>query len=104
MRVAERADRQAIDVLESALQWSRNLRVAESGAASSHFLLNASLQWSRNLRVAESRQSGRPRGTCDASMEPQLEGCGKRRGGPPAEVERLASMEPQLEGCGKAPA
>ena len=38
----------------------------------------AALQWSRNLRVAERPKGGiEQKPQIDASMEPQLEGCGK---------------------------
>ena len=85
-----------------ALQWSRNLRVAESLVPAAGPIAAATgLQWSRNLRVAERRQGLGPQGRTDASMEPQLEGCGKVRAGLPLEVGVQASMEPQLEGCGK---
>ena len=61
------------------LQWSRNLRVAESAGPVKGKKVWRRLQWSRNLRVAESRAV------------------------PPLAAFRLgASMEPQLEGCGKA--
>ena len=63
----------------SLLQWSRNLRVAERRVYGLKGAPPALLQWSRNLRVAES--AGRERDGNRhrlASMEPQLEGCGKR--------------------------
>ena len=54
------------------------------------------------MRVAE---SGCSRGSAvlpsPASMEPQLEGCGKIKPGGAGIVVQVASMEPQLEGCGK---
>ena len=62
----------------SKLQWSRNLRVAERKTAidvRSHIKW---LQWSRNLRVAERAKTSAALSEClGASMEPQLEGCGK---------------------------
>ena len=35
-------------------------------------------------------------------MEPQLEGCGKKKKGKKFKPDAGASMEPQLEGCGKS--
>ena len=64
------------------LQWSRNLRVAESASARARLALSASLQWSRNLRVAESSVYGAALARQAASMEPQLEGCGKSTAAP----------------------
>ena len=84
------------------LQWSRNLRVAESEPCGSIPPVSALLQWSRNLRVAESLFAGnRPVRVLEASMEPQLEGCGKGARLPNGGSTYDASMEPQLEGCGK---
>ena len=40
-------------------------------------------------------------GAAAASMEPQLEGCGKTGGAASMTSKQKASMEPQLEGCGK---
>ena len=84
------------------LQWSRNLRVAERSEPSAARTSSPPLQWSRNLRVAErihrTGAGAKPRG---ASMEPQLEGCGKHIDGRHHDPEAQASMEPQLEGCGK---
>ena len=66
------------------LQWSRNLRVAESRVSRFWTRITQPLQWSRNLRVAESRRFARAIHVPDiASMEPQLEGCGKLRMGKP---------------------
>ena len=53
------------------------MRVAESDRATGALESGESLQWSRNLRVAESRRPRPSRTTTPASMEPQLEGCGK---------------------------
>ena len=61
----------------SVLQWSRNLRVAESSCQRRFSAALHALQWSRNLRVAESAAVNRNRRFDCASMEPQLEGCGK---------------------------
>ena len=64
--------------VKKGLQWSRNLRVAESTARASCTASAATLQWSRNLRVAERQgAAGQGAGRGRASMEPQLEGCGK---------------------------
>ena len=43
-----------------ALQWSRNLRVAESTGPTTAAAEDVVLQWSRNLRVAESARAGPP--------------------------------------------
>ena len=60
------------------LQWSRNLRVAESRHKPGVNEYDDELQWSRNLRVAESAAARhQARVEANASMEPQLEGCGK---------------------------
>ena len=64
-----------------ALQWGRNLSVAEGLRCPACALLHKRLQWGRNLSVAEG-QGPRPR---------------PRRNGP-------ASMGPQPFGCGRAPA
>ena len=64
--------------LDAALQWSRNLRVAESATARTEGAISVTLQWSRNLRVAESGIMNQVWiAKSFASMEPQLEGCGK---------------------------
>ena len=127
LRVAERSRSLRAALAECWLQWSRNLRVAERKVINPPCARPPMLQWSRNLRVAE---SAKPRGkgapNRAASMEPQLEGCGKHRLGDavrrvfaPLQWSRnlrvaesrtgrhtvpapgTASMEPQLEGCGK---
>ena len=70
--------RARMDDAASSLQWSRNLRVAERRVRYQRTLTNSVLQWSRNLRVAESINiGGRAELGLIASMEPQLEGCGK---------------------------
>ena len=81
MRVAESTitDFQALPQPLS-LQWSRNLRVAESNVIFDTQPDDDLLQWSRNLRVAESGARPMTEETnTQASMEPQLEGCGKPR-------------------------
>ena len=54
------------------------MRVAESETQIVRIPISALLQWSRNLRVAESNSDPQAVHKVDrASMEPQLEGCGK---------------------------
>ena len=54
------------------------------------------------MRVAESSRINQLKPSSRlASMEPQLEGCGKAVAWTALPVLRPASMEPQLEGCGK---
>ena len=88
--------------LDDMLQWSRNLRVAESGGWAAGNSAGNALQWSRNLRVAESPSAPGVPVPRVASMEPQLEGCGKCNRRVHVFPHGRASMEPQLEGCGKA--
>ena len=73
----------------AALQWGRNMRVAESALVPARTTCRRCLQWGRNMRVAESMAAAtsilagiRP------SMGPQHESCGKsawnwRRARPP---------------------
>ena len=85
-----------------ALQWGRNLSVAEGAPRSVLGPCRASLQWGRNLSVAEgSATPTSPARSPSASMGPQPFGCG--RGGRVGAVNAVgaASMGPQPFGCGR---
>ena len=62
---------------EYALQWGRNLIVAERRYLSASFSAAVRLQWGRNLIVAESGVPHEVDPPLVASMGPQLDSCGK---------------------------
>ena len=71
------------------LQWGRNLTVAESTAYRFTRTVRPALQWGRNLTVAERVPAARLPRTRRASMGPQLDSCGKPN---LAEVEKRTGL------------
>ena len=89
----------------NALQWGRNLTVAEGGLNPARlvFYLPASMgpQLDSCGRV---RLGGRGRRGARASMGPQLDSCGRAKIWAAVLAKRGASMGPQLDSCGRAAA
>ena len=84
-----------------ALQWGRNLTVAEGGLWCGSGGSGSVLQWGRNLTVAEGGDGGPPCGGRCASMGPQLDSCGRATSRRAFLPRVRASMGPQLDSCGR---
>ena len=87
--------------LNRALQWGRNLSVAEGVGAVPALYAGGLLQWGRNLSVAEGRPLHLSHDRAAASMGPQPFGCGRALEPSDPACRRQASMGPQPFGCGR---
>ena len=86
---------------KKALQWGRNLTVAEGIEAERRDGDAKPLQWGRNLTVAEGLKSPAIGRGWIASMGPQLDSCGRQVTPYKWFHTRFASMGPQLDSCGR---
>ena len=96
-----RAGRRARPLRAGALQWGRNMIVAEGGSVGAAARCGK-LQWGRNMIVAEgsSRRRARPPRR-DTSMGPQHDSCGRSSVRVTTATFKPTSMGPQHDSCGR---